>query len=81
MPTSYPIRRSPGPVSVTIPERKLLYGRDDDLLAALDEQAQITRMLGTSDNCANLGKLLYGIADLLVQYAPVSHNDNGIENW
>jgi hypothetical protein len=37
--------------------REFLDGGDDDLLAGLDEAAQITRMLGMTDGRANLREL------------------------
>ena len=48
-------------------ERELLDGRDDDLLAALDELAQVAGALGMADRRADLGELLDRVADLLVE--------------
>ena len=48
-------------------EGELLHGGDDDLLAALDELAQVAGVLGVADGGADLGKLLDRVADLLVE--------------
>ena len=50
-------------------ERKLLYRRDDDLLAALDKPAEVTRAFGMPDGGPDLGELLDRVADLLVEDA------------
>ena len=61
-------------------ERELLDRRDDDLLAALDELAQVAGVLGMADGRADLGELLDGVVDLLVEDAPVGHDDDRVED-
>ncbi|HBA55347.1 MAG TPA: hypothetical protein DCZ04_13075, partial [Syntrophorhabdus aromaticivorans] len=46
-----------------------------------DETAEVSGVLGMSDGCADLGKLFYRIADLLVKDAPISNDDDRFENW
>ena len=60
-------------------EGEFLDGRDDDLLAALDEPAQVAGMLGVADGRADLGELLDGVADLLVEDAAVGDDDDRVE--
>ena len=60
-------------------ERELLHRGDDDLLAALDELAQVARVLGVADRRADLGELLDRVADLLVEDAPVGDDDDRVE--
>ena len=61
-------------------ERELLHRGDDDLLAALDELAQVARVLGVADRRAHLGELLDRVADLLVEDAPVGDDDDRVED-
>ena len=61
-------------------ERELLHRRDDDLLAALDEAAQVAGAVGVSHRGADLGELPDGVVNLLVQNAPVGDHDDGIED-
>ena len=61
-------------------ERELLDRRDDDLLAALDELAQVARVLGMADGRAHLGELLDRVPDLLVEDAPVGDDDDRVED-
>ena len=61
-------------------ERELLDRRDDDLLAVLDELAQVARVLGVADGRAHLGELLDRVADLLVEDAPVGDDDDRVED-
>ena len=60
-------------------ERELLYCRDDDLLAALDKFAEVTRVFGMADGGPDLSELLDRVADLLVEDAPVGDHNDGIE--
>ena len=60
-------------------ERKLLHGRDNDLLAVLDEPPQVAGSLRMPDGRAHLGVLLDRVADLLVQDAAVGDDDDGVE--
>ena len=62
-------------------ERKLLNRRDDDLLAGLDEAAQVARAVGVAHRRAHLGVLAYGSVDLSIQNAPVGHHDDRVEDW
>ena len=61
-------------------ERELLHRRDDDLLAALDEPAEVPRVFGMADGGPDLGELLDRVADLLVEDAPVGDHDDGVEH-
>ena len=61
-------------------ERELLHRRDDDLLAVLDELAQVARVLGMAHGRAHLGELLDRVADLLVEDAPVGDHDDRVED-
>ena len=61
-------------------ERELLDRRDDDLLAVLDELAQVAGVLGVADRRAHLGELLDRVADLLVEDAPVGDDDDRVED-
>ncbi len=61
-------------------EGELLHRGDDDLLAALDEPAQVARVLGMADGGRHLGELLDRVADLLVQDAPVGDDDDRVED-
>ena len=60
-------------------ERKLLHRGDDDLLAALDEFAQVARVFGMTHGGSHLGELLDGVADLLVQKTSIRYDDDRIE--
>ena len=61
-------------------ERELLDCRNDDFLAGLDEAAQVAGVLGMTHRRADLGVLLDGVADLLIEDAPVGDHDDGIED-
>ena len=61
-------------------EGELLHRRDDDLLALLDELAQVAGVLGVADRRAHLRELLDGVADLLVEDAPVGDDDDRVED-
>ena len=61
-------------------ERELLHRRDDDLLALLDELAQVAGVLGVADGRAHLRELLDRVADLLVEDAPVGDDDDRVED-
>ena len=72
------------PSTVLIPnfvknDRKLLDGRNNDLLAALNKLPQITRVRGMADRGAYLAILLNGVADLLIEDAPIRDNDDRVE--
>src|ERR1035437_5067659 len=60
-------------------ERKFLDRRDNDFLAAFDEFAQVAGVLCMADGGTHLGKMLDRVLYLLVEDAPVGHNDDGIE--
>ena len=60
-------------------ERELLHRGDDDLLPGLEEFPQIARVFGMADSGGDLGELLDGVADLLVENPPVGDNDDRIE--
>src|SRR4029077_14927989 len=59
--------------------RKLLHRGDDDLLAALDEPAQVAGVLGVAHRRAHLGELLDRVADLLIEAPPGGAADDRIE--
>ena len=61
-------------------EGKLLNGRDDDLLATLDEPAQVLGALRGPHRRADLGVLLDGVADLPVEDAPIGDHDDRVED-
>ena len=61
-------------------ERELLHRGDDDLLAVLDELPQVAGVLGVAHRGADLGELLDGVADLLVEDAPVGDDDDRVED-
>ena len=61
-------------------ERELLHRGDDDLLALVDELAQVARVLGVTHGRADLGELLDRVADLLVEDAPVGDDDDRVED-
>ena len=61
-------------------ERELLNRRDDDLLAVGDEAAKVAGMLGVADGRADLRELLDGVADLLIEDAPVGDHDHRVEH-
>ena len=60
-------------------EREFLNRCDDDLLAVGYEAVEIAGMFGMADGCANLGKLLDRVPDLLIENAAIGHHDHGIE--
>ncbi len=62
-------------------ERKLLHRGDDDLLALGEKQAQVARVLRVPHRGAHLRELLDGVADLLVEDAPVGDDDDRVEDW
>ena len=49
-------------------------------LPLVDELAQVARVLGVADGRAHLGELLDGVADLLVEDAPVGDDDDRVED-
>src|SRR5205085_5335403 len=51
---------------------EFLHGADDDLLAALEESAQIARVLGVADGRTDLGELFDSVSDLFVEISAVS---------
>ncbi len=61
-------------------EGELLDGGDDDLLAGLDEAAEVAGVFGVADGGADLGELLDGVADLLVEDAAVGDDDDRVED-
>ena len=61
-------------------EGEFLDRRNDDLLAGRDEAAQVAGARGMAHRRADLGVLLDGVADLLVEDAPISDHDDGIED-
>jgi hypothetical protein len=61
-------------------EGELLHRRDDDLLALLDELAQVAGALGVAHGRAHLHELLDGRLDLAVEDAPVGHHDDRVED-
>ena len=61
-------------------EGELLHRRDDDLLALLDELAQIAGALGVAHRRAHLHELLDGLLDLVVEDAPVGDHDHRVEH-
>ena len=61
-------------------ERELLDRGDDDLLAALDEPAQIARALGGSDRRPHLRVLPDRVPDLTVEDDPVGDHDDRVED-
>jgi len=61
-------------------EGKLLNGGNNDFLAGLDELAEVAGVFRMADRFADLGELLYGGLDLLVEDAAIGDDDDGIEN-
>ena len=61
-------------------EWELLDRRDDDLLPALEQRAEVTRSVGMADGGPDLGELPDRVANLLVEEAPVGHHDDGVEH-
>ena len=61
-------------------EGELLHRRDDDLLAGLDEAAEIAGTIRVAHGRADLGVLLDRVADLPVEEEPVGDHDDGIED-
>ena len=61
-------------------EGELLDRRDDDLLALLDEPAEVARPLGVPDGGLHLGVLSDRVADLPVQDAAVGDDDDRVED-
>ena len=60
-------------------EGELLDGRDDDPLALVEQRAEMARALGMAHDGADLGELLDGVLNLLVQDSPVRDHDHRIE--
>ena len=61
-------------------EGELLNGRDDDLLARLDEPPQVSGLLRAPHGRADLGVLPDRVADLPVEDAPVGDDDDRVED-
>ena len=61
-------------------EAKLLDRRDDDLLALLDEPTEVARPFGMPHGRAHLLVLADGVANLLVEDAPIGDDDDRIED-
>ncbi len=61
-------------------KRKLLQRRDDNLFAAFDESPQVASPLWMTYNRFYLGKPANRVANLLIQYAPVGYNDDGVKD-
>ena len=61
-------------------EGELLNRRDDDLLAGLDEPAQVSGALRVPHRRADLGVLFDGVADLPVEDAPVGDHNDRVED-
>ena len=61
-------------------EREFLHGRDDDLLAALDEVSQIAGMLGVTDRRAHLKKIFDRIVELVIENRAIGHDDDRLEH-
>ena len=61
-------------------EGELLNRGDDDLLAALNELAEITRAFGVAHRRSDLGELLDRVLDLCIEDAPVGHNDDRVKD-
>ena len=59
---------------------ELLDGRDDDLLARLEEPAQIAGAVGVPHGGADLGVLPDRVVDLPVEDEPVGHHDDRVED-
>ena len=60
-------------------EGELLHRGDDDLLAALDEPAQVPGALGVPHRGRDLGVLADRVADLPVQDQPIGDDDDRVE--
>src|SRR5207247_7899880 len=58
---------------------EFLHRGDDDLLTTLNELLKVARMLGVANGGADLGKLLDGALDLLVQNTSVGDDDDRVE--
>ena len=61
-------------------EGEFLDRRNDDLLAGRDEAAQVAGARGMAHCRADLGVLLDGVADLLVEDAPIGNHDDRVED-
>ena len=61
-------------------ERELLDRGDDDLLAALDEPAQVARAVGVPDGRPHLRVLPDRVPDLTVEDHPVGDHDDRVED-
>ena len=61
-------------------EGEFLHRRDDDLLAVLDELAQVARAFGVPHRRPHLGVLLDGVVNLPVEQNPVGHHDDRVED-
>ena len=59
---------------------ELLHRADNDLFAALDEAPQVARAFGVAHRGRHLGELLDGVADLLVEDAPVGDDDDRVKD-
>ena len=49
-------------------------------LPSVDEAPEVAGMLGVADRRADLRELLDGVADLLIEDAPVGDHDHRVEN-
>jgi hypothetical protein len=59
---------------------ELLDGRDDDLLPALDGGAELAAVGDGGDEALGALELADGLAELLVEEAPVGDDDDGVED-
>src|SRR5215207_8364574 len=61
-------------------ERELLHGGDDDLLAVREELAEVGGFVRVPDGRGDLRELLYGLAQLVIQYDPVGDDHHRVED-
>ena len=60
---------------------EFLYGGDDDVLAGFEESSELRRVLVNAVNDAfHLFRLLDGLLELLVEHAPISDHNHGVED-
>ena len=60
--------------------REFLNGRDDDLLAFVDEATQVAGAGRVAHRRAHLHELPDGFLDLVIEDAPVGDDDDEVEN-